>query len=80
MISQTKVMKILINVLGVQTGFEQFQDVFATLGLSFSYDGSLKPQTCLQFLKQAGQFSELAANYGFSLIEEIGPLCQQMVT
>ena len=52
---------------GVQTGFEQFQDVFATLGLSASYDDLQTTDSASESLKkQAGQFSELAANYGFS--------------
>ena len=53
---------------GVQTGFEQFQDVFATLGLSMLVTMIFKPQTHASesLKKQAGQFSELAANYGFS--------------
>jgi len=50
---------------GVNTRFEQYKDVFTSLGLAFTYDDlrtDSSASTALQ--KQSGEFSELAFNYG----------------
>jgi len=51
---------------GVQTSFEQFKDVYLNLGLSASYD-DLRAQSGASdtLKKQAGEFTEIAASYGF---------------
>ena len=52
---------------GIGTGFEQYNNVFATLGLNLSHDDLKTDSTASDSLKkQKGQFTELAANYGFS--------------
>ena len=52
---------------GVGTSFEQYQDLTASLGLSFSYDDLRTLDSASTSLKkQSGTFNELAANYGFS--------------
>ena len=53
---------------GTNTKFEQYKDVFASLGLSASYDNLKTNNTASSSLKkQDGSFNELAANYGFAL-------------
>ena len=53
--------------LGIGTGFEQYNNVFANLGLNLSYDDLKTDSTASDSLKkQKGQFTELSANYGFS--------------
>ncbi len=53
---------------GIQTSFEQYQDLFASLGISASYDDLQTTDTASESLKkQAGQFNEIAGNYGFAL-------------
>ena len=50
---------------GISTSFEQFKDVFLTLGASASYDDLRTLSTASSSLKkQSGQFSEIAGNYG----------------
>ena len=52
---------------GVRTGFEQFKDLYAQLGLTASYDDLKTLDSASASLKkQSGNFSELAANYGFT--------------
>ena len=52
---------------GVGTSFEQYQDLTASLGLSFSYDDLRTLDSASTSLKkQSGTFNEMAANYGFS--------------
>ena len=52
---------------GINTTFEQFKDVYASLGLSIAYDDLKTQSTASESLKkQAGAFSEVAAEYGFS--------------
>ena len=52
---------------GIGTSFEQFKNVFANLGISASYDDLKTESNASKSLqKQAGAFSEIAANYGFS--------------
>ena len=51
---------------GVQTSFEQFKDVYLDLGLSASYDDLRAQNSASDTLKkQAGEFTEIAASYGF---------------
>ncbi len=56
-----------ITSAGIGTSFEQYKDLFASLGISASYD-DLKTQTSASesLKKQSGTFSELAGNYGFA--------------
>jgi outer membrane protein insertion porin family len=52
---------------GVGTGFEQYNNVFANLGLNLTYDDLRTDSTASDSLKkQNGQFTELAAVYGFA--------------
>ena len=51
---------------GINTKFEQYQDVYAALGLSVSVDDLRTDDTASSSLtNQAGEFTELAATYGF---------------
>ena len=51
----------------VGTGFEQYNNVFANLGLNLTYDDLRTDSTASDSLKkQKGQFTELAAVYGFA--------------
>lgn len=51
---------------GVSTRFEQYDDVYASLGLSLSYDDLRTDGSASASLKkQSGEFTEIAANYGF---------------
>ena len=51
---------------GVNTGFEQYKDIFATLGLDLSYDDLRTDGSASANLKkQSGEFSEIAGSYGF---------------
>ena len=53
--------------LGGGTSFEQYKDIKANLGLSASYDDLRTQGTASDALKkQAGTFSELSGNYGFT--------------
>ena len=50
----------------VSTTFEQFQDVYATLGLSASFDDLTTDETASNSLqKQSGEFAEISGIYGF---------------
>jgi len=52
---------------GITTSFEQYKDVFASLGVSASYDDLKTDSTASDSLKkQSGTFSEIAAKYGFA--------------
>ena len=54
----------------ISTAFEQYKNIFASLGLGFSYDDLRTDGSASSSLKQAGTFSEIAANYGLlSMIE-----------
>ena len=57
-----------VTSAGVSTSFEQYKDVYASLGLSASYD-DLKTTTGASdsLKKQSGTFSEFVGSYGFSL-------------
>ena len=51
---------------GVNTRFEQFKNLYSSLGLSASYDDLRTENSASDALKkQSGEFSEIAANYGF---------------
>ena len=56
----------LVNA-SVFTNFEQFKDLYADLGLSISYDDLRTLDSASASLKkQSGNFTELAADYGFT--------------
>ena len=53
--------------VGVNTKFEQYKNVFTSLGISASYDDLQTLDSASSGLKkQSGEFSELAGSYGFS--------------
>ena len=53
---------------GIGTSFEQYQNIIASLGASFTYDDLRTVTSASETLKkQSGEFSELALNYGFKL-------------
>lgn len=50
----------------VNTKFEQYENIFASLGLSVSYDDLRTDGSASESLKkQSGEFTELATSYGF---------------
>ena len=52
---------------GISTSFEQFKNIYTSLGLDFSYDDLRTTNNASSSLKkQEGEFFELAGNYGFS--------------
>ncbi len=52
---------------GISTGFEQYEDIFANLGLVASLDDLQTTDTATDSLKkQSGNFTEIAGNYGFT--------------
>ena len=52
---------------GISTSFEQFKDIYTSLGLSLSYDDLRTNSNASDSLKkQDGEFSEISAGYGFS--------------
>ena len=52
---------------GISTAFEQYKDLYAILGLQVSHDNLTTDSSATDSLKkQSGEFSELAANYGFN--------------
>jgi len=56
-----------LTTAGINTSFEQYKDIYASLGLSATYDDLATQSTASDSLKkQAGTFSELSFNYGFS--------------
>ena len=53
---------------GVSTSFEQYNDVFATLGISATRDSLTTDGSASASLKkQEGTFNEISGNYGFAL-------------
>ncbi len=55
-----------VTSAGIGTGFEQYKDLFASLGISASYDDLTTDDTATESLKkQKGTFSDLSGNYGF---------------
>ena len=55
----------IINA-GINTTFEQFKDIYATLGISASYDDLTTNSSASSSLKeQSGTFNEIAGLYGF---------------
>ena len=58
-------MKLLIGT-SANTRFEQYQNIFTSLGLAFTYDDLRTDGSASSSLqKQAGEFTELAGVYGF---------------
>ena len=56
-----------IIAAGIGTGFEQYKDIFAKLGLNASYDDLRTQSNASSSLKkQAGDFAELSGYYGFT--------------
>ena len=54
--------------VGVNTGFEQYKDIFTNLGLTASHDDLKTLDTASSSLKkQSGSFNEIAGNYGFRI-------------
>ena len=54
-------------LLGASTSFEQFKDIYTSLGMDLSYDDLRTTGDVSSSLKkQAGEFVELSANYGLS--------------
>ena len=52
---------------GINTSFEQYKDIYATLGISASYDDLRTLDSASDSLKkQAGEFSEILGTYGFT--------------
>ncbi len=52
---------------GINTGFEQYKDIFTSLGVSATYDDLRTDGSASQSLKkQSGEFTELAGSYGFN--------------
>ena len=52
---------------GISTRFEQYKDLYASIGLAASYDDLRTQSTATESLKkQSGNFKELALNYGFT--------------
>tara|TARA_A100000164_G_C21934131_1_gene787165 strand:- start:1488 stop:3731 length:2244 start_codon:yes stop_codon:yes gene_type:complete len=51
----------------VNTSFEQYKDIYASLGLSATFDDLRTDDSASAALKkQSGEFTELSANYGFT--------------
>ena len=56
-----------LHTAGTQTTFEQYKDIYATLGIGASYDDLKTTSSASEALKkQSGEFTEIAGNYGFS--------------
>jgi len=56
-----------LTSLGASTSFEQFKDIYTSLGIDLSYDDLRTNNNASSSLKkQAGEFLELSTNYGFS--------------
>ncbi len=52
---------------GIETRFEQYKNIFASLGLGLSYDDLRTLSSASDTLKkQSGEFTELSGNYGFT--------------
>jgi outer membrane protein insertion porin family len=52
---------------GIKTSFEQYNDVYATLGISVTHDDLKTLDNATDSLKkQSGTFDEISGNYGFS--------------
>ncbi len=51
---------------GINTTFEQYKDLYATLGISFTYDDlRTKDNASASLKKQSGEFSDITGSYGF---------------
>jgi len=56
-----------LTSIGIGTSFEQYRDVFLSLGLNASHDDLRTVSTASSSLqKQEGTYSEIAGNYGFT--------------
>ncbi len=56
-----------VTSAGIGTSFEQYKDLYASLGLSASYDDLRTVDTATDSLKkQSGAYGELAGQYGFA--------------
>ncbi len=56
-----------ISGAGINTSFEQFRDIYASLGLAFDHDDLQTTGDASDSLKkQSGTFSSLTTNYGFT--------------
>ena len=56
-----------ISGAGINTSFEQFRDIYASLGLSLDYDDLKTTNDASASLKkQSGTFTSLSTNYGFT--------------
>ena len=56
-----------VSGAGINTSFEQYKDIFVSLGLSASHDDLKTDSSASSALKkQSGTFSEVAGNYGFT--------------
>ena len=56
-----------ISGAGISTSFEQFKDIYASLGLTLDHDDLQTTSGASESLKkQSGTFSTLATNYGFT--------------
>lgn len=54
-------------LLGASTSFEQFKDIYTSLGMDLSYDDlRTTGDVSTSLKKQAGEFVELSVNYGLS--------------
>ncbi len=52
---------------GIETRFEQYKNIFASLGLGLSYDDLRTLSSASDTLKkQSGEFTEVSGNYGFT--------------
>ena len=52
---------------GIKTSFEQYKNLYTSLGMSVSYDDLRTQDSASSSLKkQSGNFSELSTNYGFA--------------
>ena len=57
-----------LTTASVNTSFEQYKDLFLSLGLSASYDDLRTDSSASDSLKkQEGTYSEVSGNYGFSM-------------
>ena len=65
---------------GASTSFEQYKNIFTSIGLDLSYDDLTTTSNASASLKkQAGEFVELSEIMDLHLIKEIDLLCPLMV-
>ena len=68
----------IINA-GINTGFEQYKDIFASLGLDFSFDDWTDGSTSESLKNKAENFLKLLEDTVLDTIKGIEPLCQQVI-